>query len=542
MKAIILPFACFLVAGCGTFQDTPKSCMPPSDNGPADMLPQIKVDSAPPHARTFLRLEGGKYTYPITSIETVDHFRLNLKSAAARKSNLKPLNIDALAKATNIENVDKNKAEYADLISEAMLATDVTGIGVTTTLISIEQMLDDLLNRADSMISSQLFALRSHVAATVSDINVVMKDRMQDAYDKLNEQQRQILDRAMVLATEAQESLDKLAKEGAFAASDLLCQTTVNFANYPNTIIGLGLPFDRCFATDILCLSSIEVRDVGTPQAEQMLQFRGVNLLPNGEYADATLLVSGKEIKLPTAGGKSILQLPLPGGLNGKAGDTSLRGPLMARVDFNWPKSQTSRSFELKPFSVRTVDVSLSFVIEGPLRSVREQLCHVYAEGGSAGSREEYATCTIVPDSVDKSIERCEEGPVTSENGDAGIRNRLFTVGACQWELRAKSKAWWGAGAWYDFIGRAHQLGTERVQGPSFIADKVINQNEKTWVIEYPDSLVPNGYKIISGQYSYNVTISDNEGNTITLTEAKPSDPKFGSAVVIGKRLTINLR
>jgi hypothetical protein len=215
----------------------------------------------------------------------------------------------------------------------------------------------------------------------------------------------------------------------------------------------------------------------------------------------------------------------------------------MARVDFDWPKNQVARRwfFELKPFQVRSVDVTFGFEIEGPVRTIREQPCHVHADGGSVGSREEYATCTIVPDSTDKSIERCEEGSVTSANGDAGIRNRLFSVGACTWELHAKSKAWWGAGAWYDFIGRAHQIAKQRIAGPSFVGNKVLNQNEKTWVIDYPENLVPNEYRIIEGKHRYNVIISDNEGNTITLTEARPSDPKFGSAVVVGKRLTITL-
>jgi hypothetical protein len=89
----------------------------------------------------------------------------------------------------------------------------------------------------------------------------------------------------MLLASEAEASLQKFVKEGAFAASDLLCQSTVNFANYPNTIIGLGLPFERCFTPDVLCISSLEIRDTGTSNSEQILQFRGVNLLPNDEYA-----------------------------------------------------------------------------------------------------------------------------------------------------------------------------------------------------------------------------------------------------------------
>jgi hypothetical protein len=543
VKKITVLIIGYSLTGCALLppQSTPKGCLPPPSQS---QLPAAKVSEVTqPYSSTLMRLEDGRFTYPIPNITKISTFRTNLNKAIRQKHGAKKIGDDGLVDATDIKSSHSEKAAYQASVSEAAKMSALSGIAVTTTLMSIETILDDLLNRANSMISSQLFAMRSHVAATISDINVAMRDQMQDGYDKLNEQQRQMLDRAMLLADQAQRSLDKLASEGAFAASDLLCQTTVNFANYPNTIIGLGLPFERCFAPDILCLSSLEVRDVGTPQAEQMLQFRGVNLMPNDEYADATLLVGGKQLGLPTAGGKSILQMPLPGGLNGKVGDTSLRGPLMARVDFNWPNNEVARRwfFELKPFAVRSVDVTFGFEIEGPVRTIREQQCEVSAPGGTFGGREETATCTIVPDDTKKSIESCEESPPSSANGDAGIRNRLFSVGACTWELHARSKPYYGAGAWYVFNGRAHQVAKQRIPGPNFTGIKILNQNEKSWVIDYPVNLVPSEYQIIEGRARYNAIITDNEGNTITLTEAKPSDPKFGSATVIGKRLTINL-
>lgn len=542
MKKELIPLLIIPLAGCGSLvaQNPPNGCTPLPTTTGTNQSPGKSTETPQRYASTLLKLENNRYTYPIPQLTQVESFTENLKKSAATQG----FSITAdTQKILQLATHGKSDATSQAIVSNAAKMSSLSGIGVTTTLISIEQMLDDLLNRTNSMLSSQLFAMRSHVAATVSDLNVVLKGQMQDAYDKLNEQQRQALDRAMLLATEAQAALDKLAKEGAFAASDLLCQSTVNFANYPNTLVGLGLPFERCFAPDILCISSIEVRDVGTSQAEQMLQFRGVNLIPNDEYANATLLVSGKEIKLPTAGGKSVLQLPLPGGLNGKIGDTTQRGPLMARVDFEWPKNNVNRKwfFELKPYQVRSIEVTFGFEIEGPVRTIREQPCHVSAEGGSIGAREEFATCTILPDSTDKSIEKCEEGTTTSQNGDAEIRNRQFSVGACSWELRAKSKPWYGAGAWLDFIGRAHQISKQRINGPAYVSNKTLNQSEKTWVIDYPEEFTPPEYKIIDGRHRYNVIITDNEGNRITLTEAKPTDPKFGSAIVVGKRLTITL-
>jgi hypothetical protein len=215
----------------------------------------------------------------------------------------------------------------------------------------------------------------------------------------------------------------------------------------------------------------------------------------------------------------------------------------MARVDLNWPKNDVNRKwlFELKPYQVRSIDVTLSFDIEGPVRTIKEQPCHVKADGGSLGSREETATCTILPDSTDKSIERCED-VVTNQRGDAQIRNRLFSTGACTWELHAKSEAFYGKGAWLDFIGRAYQIFKRRVNGPSFVGNKVLNQNEHSWVIDYPENIVPSEYKIIEGTSHYNVVITTNEGKQITLTEAKPVDPEFGSAIVVGKKLSITLK
>lgn len=531
-----------LLGGCASFNSPPQQgCTAPvisKDQGA--LAPSRDIGTG--RLKHLWAYDSGRFTNPIVSTRQMDTFRASLGSESKKFSGA-PIDLSQLAKSLD-DSTGQSHTAAKQIVANAAAAAALTPSAVTTTLMSIELMLDDLLNRVGSTISSQLFSMRNHVAATISDINVVFRDRMNDAYDKLNEQQRQALDRAMLLASDAQASLEKLASEGAYAASDLLCQSTVNFANYPNTLVGLGLPLERCFATDVACLSKIDVRDTGSPNIEQLLQFRGVNLLPGGEYPNAKLLINRSSIDVPTAGGKGVVQVPLPGGINGAPGDLSLRGPLMGRIDFSWPKNAIERRwfFELKPYQVRRVEVDFSFTIEGPVRSVRDQRCEVDAPGGSFGAREEFATCTIVPDASDKSIERCEEFPPWSANGDAGIRNRSFTLGACTWELRAKSKPLWGAGAWYRFIGRAHQVRKERIPGPSFVAAKTLNQNESGWVIDYPVGEIPGEYSLIPGTHRYTVTITTNEGRQVILTEAKPADPNVGSAIVVDKRLTITLK
>jgi hypothetical protein len=525
--------SCLIATGCALLGENtkPKGCRPVYSTSDYTSPP---VSEAAIGDGTIYRLEKGIYELPIGPIVPIEAFKKNLAQAADRR-NVKLFPLETL------NEVEQEK--LLPLVREISIKSGLTPILVTTSLLSIQSMLDDLMNRLGSTVSSQLFAMRGHVAATVADLNVIFKDRMQELYDNLHEAEQTALDRAQLMAAQATAALEKLQKEGFAAVSDALCQTTANFANYPNTVVGLGLPIERCFAPDILCLSNIDVRDTGTASSEQILQFRGVNLLPNGEYANATLLVSGQIKELPTGGGKSILQMPLPGGINGKPNDLTFRGPLFSRINFSWPKNDVERRwfFALKPYLVRSLEVKLVPTIEGPVRSPKDQACDVSAKGGSFNPREEFATCTI-PADADKSIERCEEAAITSQNGDAQIRNRLFTVGACQWELRAKSEPRWGKGAWLSFIGRAHQIMKRRIPGAPYTSGSILNSTSSTAVFEYPTNLVPSEYKIISGRYSYTVRYVDNEGKERIFTEADPVDPKIGSAIMQGDRLTVTLR
>ncbi|MCG8088239.1 MAG: hypothetical protein JAY62_00665 [Candidatus Thiodiazotropha endolucinida] len=543
--SILISLVTVFVAGCASItKPPPEGCRPVYSD--ADIASKINNESLKTDISqsTYILGTDGVYTSLVADILALDNYRYMLNAEIKARS--KDKSWKGIKDIEEISKVDLNDiANTVDLVkasSATSKALSLTPISVTTTLISIEQMLDDLMNRMNSTISSALFAMRGHVAATTADINVMFRDRMQEAYDNLNEAERTALDRAQLMATQAMASLEKLEEEGFSSASDLICQTTANFANYPNTLVGLGLPFERCFAPDVLCLSdSHDIRDTGSENAEQLLQFRGVNLLPNGEYPDARILVGGEDYEVPSAGGKSVLQVPLRGAINGKPNDISRRGSMFTRVEFDWPKNSVQRRwfFELKPFLVRNVEVTMTPTIEGPVRTRKDQECGVKAEGGSVGSREETATCTIISD-ADKSIELCQEVHTISHNGNAKIRNRLFTPGACQWEVWAKSEAWFGAGAWIHFLARANQVKNRRIPGRTFGTDIILNQGQASAVFEYPTEFVPPEYRIITGRYSYNVRLTDNEGRSVIFTESNPSN-QLGSAIMQGNRLTVTL-
>jgi hypothetical protein len=73
---------------------------------------------------------------------------------------------DVAKKRTLIK--DNNKLNHQ---GEMMFMAVPTPSAVSMAMIGVELMLDDLLNRANSTISSALFSLRSHIAASESDLN-----------------------------------------------------------------------------------------------------------------------------------------------------------------------------------------------------------------------------------------------------------------------------------------------------------------------------------------------------------------------------------
>ncbi len=410
---------------------------------------------------------------------------------------------------------------------------------IVATLLGIDSMLDDLLNQVKSEVSSALFSLRSHVAATASDLNVMFKNRMDEAFDKLSAQEQKTLTAAQVLAANTQAALEKLEKDGYERSSDLICQTNAGFANF-----SLGLPIGRLLPPDLLCLKELDVRDAG-PRHEQLLTFRGIHLLLNEEYPSAKITVAGQGIETTTGGGDSILQVPLPGGINGEPNDLSLRGDRIALVEFAWTKPARSRRwlFTLKPYLVRSLDATLTPTILGPVRKQKTQSCYVAAGGGSWGSNHEFADCTILADDGWE-VESCLEGPSFVSNGDAGIRNRLFSAGACQWSLYATSEHHFGAGASYGFEGRAMLKKNTTMSGKPYESRVVINQGDMGTSFTYPTDYVPPEYTILQGlgDWTWQVDYFDNSGRHARLTDTQPSAPGIGVASMGNIVLTVTLQ
>lgn len=518
-----------------------------------------------PRDSTFSKYENGVYSYGWREHVGLEEFRKSLfqkytqyRNAEIAKAQL-PGSLPSAVRSLSVNNdIDVIFAVPAELLIP--LATDVmlswksakteraagvdangniiskqekaftaspTALTITTTLISVEQMLDDLLNRANSAASSALFAMRGHVAASISDLNVVFKNRMDETMDRMSEHEQKILTQAQVLAAQANITVKEVAEKGFEQAADLVCQTTVGLANFN--------PLSKLFDPDIVCLKEQNIRDAGA-NFEQLLTFRGVNLIPGDDYAKATIQLAGSTITSVTAGGNSILLLPLPGGLNGNRDDLTIRGERLAEVEFNWRKSNITRRwlFPVRPYLVRSLKTTIIPLIKGPVRKRKEQTCSVHVNGGTAGSREEYTTCTIVADDG-WTVESCLESPPTSATSDAGIRNRLFTAGACQWEMHAKSGGWWGGGAWYAFIGTAVMKKDERVRGTPFESSAVVNQNVTSAIFQYPSNLIPTEYTALDGEWWYTVLYQDTEGREHTFTQTQPTNPNLGVITAMDK-------
>lgn len=453
-------------------------------------------------------------------------------------TNLTPIALDAMKslvtvhKGNTYTEVSRWTTWMNDKGEKAFVSVPTPG-AVTTTLIGIELLLDDLLNRANSAASSALFAMRGHVAASAADLNVMFKNRMDEAFDRLSEEEQKVLTTAQVLAAQADQTIREVTERGFEESANLVCSTTVGLANFN--------PLSRLFPPDIVCMKEHHVRDAG-PNMEKILTFLGVNLLPHGSYPSSRIEVAGKTVTAVTAGGNSILLLPLPGGLNGTPNDLSLRGERITQVEFTWQDPKTTRRwiFPLRPYLVRAIDVTMVPLIKGPIRQPKSQTCYVRAPGGTMGSREEYATCTIAADDG-WTIEQCQESPPTTSTSRAGIRNRLFTPGSCQWEMVAKTEGLWKGGEWYGFIGTAIQKNNETVRGTPFQARSVINQGNTSAVFTYPQDFVPSEYSILHGDWWYTVHYQDNEGREHTFTQAQPTTPRIGTTTMQQGQLTITL-
>jgi hypothetical protein len=408
----------------------------------------------------------------------------------------------------------------------SILAAGWTPMAVTGALQGVQSLLDEVIDRVGLTASSTMYSMRGHLAATIADMDVIFADQMDTTIDQLSAERRETLQAVMVMANDAERAMREFQAAGFESASDLLCQTTVNFANYPNTVIGLGLPLERCFAPDVLCQKPIVVRDGGSTRTEQLIQFRGVNLLPNGEYADASVSVAGSEIKLPTAGGKTVLQLPLTGGLNGDRDDDSFRGPLTTRIDFVWPRNNISRRWflELLPYRVKSVSVRFAPKIEGRIPKHKTQTFQTRQDG--KGQREE---THVITNDNDHRIDRCSYSEISVIN-KAQVRNVSQSAGSCSFVLWAKGN--YGKNSRITIRATAHQSRKEEVQGQYQVEQRRVSGPGGSISFSYNSpELVPPGFSIKAGTMDFILEYIDNEGRSIVLTDERPAHPDVGTVV-----------
>src|SRR5204862_4673578 len=100
-------------------------------------------------------------------------------SQATRLRSLSSSPLDVVHKTTssvllNAKTIRLQSMQSTDAApAAAAVAAPLTAGLVIGGLVGLEGIIDDALNRADSIVSSQLFSMRSHIAASVSDLNVV---------------------------------------------------------------------------------------------------------------------------------------------------------------------------------------------------------------------------------------------------------------------------------------------------------------------------------------------------------------------------------
>jgi hypothetical protein len=409
-------------------------------------------------------------------------------------------------------------------------------------LLGLQGALDHLLGNVDAIITGQLYTIRNQLAAATSDLNEVFRERLDQAFDRFDAEEQQLLTQAHVLQDNMTAALADLEQTGFEHAQLLLCDAAVMAANTHLLSIDLGF-LNKPKPPDILCLETPIVRDLGSHH-ERLLQFRGVNLLPNGEYPASRLRVvsSAADLPLLTAGGQTAVQVPLPGGLNGDFNDTKPRGDFVGVVDFSWEKVSEERRwmFLIRPFVVRSISVQITPTVDAPVYSTKSDTCYVHADGGSFGSNIADKDCQILTDQNARVMACRQSGPTTA-NGTAGItQGPSQTLTTCSWHLRAESGSFYGAGAWYGMNIYLDQRKVETVTAPTYNWNAVVNQGTQGAEVKYDASLLPPESTHI--RYSYTVTIIENTGALFVLSNTTPSNPGIGSAVIDASgQLTITL-
>lgn len=414
------------------------------------------------------------------------------------------------------------------LVAKRSAAFDLTPLAVIAGLKLLQDTINGALDRADEIATSQLFGMREHVAASIADMDVVFKNRMNQTFDKLNEQERNAINAAVALTNQTNVALQKLENDTYLHAADLLCEAAVSMATF--NILPI---FKHKLSPDIMCITTPEVRDIGTLH-ERFLTFRGVSLRTGGDYPEVTLTVptAQKSFSVPAGGGNTILQIPLPGGINGGPGDMTPRGSLIAVTDFNWGHASASAKlkarwmFLLNPYLVSSIDVSIVPKIRQASYKPRYQ--DFYVEAGSG--RTNTATWSIVAEPNTEIVD-CAYS-VNTKVGNSEVTNVLRTAGACQMTGIARGQ---GAGHGGGSIGIrmwVRQKSEAEIAGPRWQETKrVVNQSQSQAIFVY-DVPKPPDSEIIDYNYNWRVDIQRNTEELFTLTNSNQSDTRVGAATM----------
>jgi len=420
------------------------------------------------------------------------------------------------------------KQQLADRQSAAFV---LTPLAVIVGLKMLQDTIDHALDRADEIATSQLFAMRTHVAISIQDMNVMFRDRMNQTFDKLKQTEQVAINAAVQLTNESLVAIDRLEAKGYLDASDLLCQSAVAMANF--NLLPL---FKRTPPPDIMCLTTPYVRDSGTLH-ERFLTFRGVSLRKGGDYPDANLIVPTpeKNYKLPAGGGNTVLQIPLPGGINGGPDDIKPRGSLTALAEFNWNQGEGDKSklksrwmFTIDPYLVNSLDVSITPKIRQATYQTKSQQFYVQADGGETNT----ATWGIPVDNGGEVVDCWYV--VNTKVGDSGLTNGpLKTPGGCEATAIARGPGHGQGGGSFGITLWIKEKFLNEIAGPTWREIKhIVNQTQAEAVFTYDKNLIPQDSEVIDYDFDWRVDIHRNTEELFILTTSNKSDLRIGTATM----------
>jgi hypothetical protein len=456
-----------------------------------------------------------------TAPETL--FSLNFNNSnvlAAEKRLVSPLKASVLKSLSRQQISDRQSAAFL-----------IDPISVIIGMKMLQDTIDKALDRADEIATSQLFALREHLAVSIQDMNVLFKDRLNQTFDKLSDLEQKALNSAMQLSYDTQTALDDLETKGFEHASDLLCQAAVAAAQL--NVLPIFKP--RPPPPDLLCITTPYIRDSGTLH-ERFISFRGVSLRKGG-YPEATLVVPTpeKRFDLPAAGGNTIIQMPLPGGINGGTGDISPRGSLTALAEFNWnapnkdkPKLKLRWMFTIEPYLVNSIDVSITPKIRQATYAYKAQ--RFYVDAGQTDTNT--ATWALPVDNGGETVDCWYE--VTTKDGNSGITNEPFrTTGGCVITAIARGQGRFKGGGNFGIILHIKEKFENEIAGPTWKEIKhIVNQPQKEVVFTYDKLLTPADAKIIDFDFDWRVDIHRNTEQDFMLTTSNKEDKRIGIATM----------